>query len=220
MSCEESRAVCFDLDHTVLSLTESYASVVHAVAERHLGERDESFEVAYSDRFLELLGDLEPEPYRRAFADALADTDHDATAVDAPAMASSLREAEIDALEPSPGIETAMATLQDEGVAVGVVTNGVPEFQREKVAAFDLDSYVDGFVTSYEAGAHKPDPRPFELAAERLGADAYVMVGDSYEADVAGARDRGWRGVHYAPDGDSPADDPLRDFHGLLDRVQ
>jgi putative hydrolase of the HAD superfamily len=100
-----------------------------------------------------------------------------------------------------------------------VLTNGVPEFQLAKLRGHDLDAYVDASVVSYEAGAHKPDERPFALAAERLPADEYVMVGDSFEADVEGARAMGWRGIHYAPDGESPASDPLDSFDDLVDRL-
>jgi FMN phosphatase YigB (HAD superfamily) len=46
------------------------------------------------------------------------------------------------------------------------------------------------------------------------------MVGDSYEADVEGARAMGWRAVHYAPDGDSPdGDDAIPAFEALIDRL-
>jgi putative hydrolase of the HAD superfamily len=79
----------------------------------------------------------------------------------------------------------------DEGHRVGVVTNGHPEWQREKLATSGLDRYVDAVVTSYEAGHHKPHPAPFERAADHLAADEYAMVGDS-GADVGGAAAPGW----------------------------
>jgi HAD superfamily hydrolase (TIGR01549 family) len=45
-------------------------------------------------------------------------------------------------------------------------------------------------VTSYDVGAHKPDPEPFEAARRALGTAECVMVGDS-DDDVEGARAAG-----------------------------
>ena len=213
------RAVFFDLDHTLVAFEKAYATVLREVTERQLGGGDEAFEVTYSDRFLELLGDQVDEPYRRAFEHALAEHGYAEAGVSVDALVETLREREVAGVAPSPGVERALAELRDRGVGVGVLTNGVPGFQLAKLRGHDLDAYVDASVVSYEAGAHKPDPAPFALAAERLPADEYVMVGDSYQADVEGARELGWRGIHYAPDGDSPASDPLESFDDLLDRL-
>ncbi|WP_323674342.1 HAD family hydrolase [Halorubellus sp. PRR65] len=213
------RAVFFDLDHTLLEFETAYATVLRKVTERHLGGGDEAFEVTYSDRFLELLGDHADDPYRRAFEHALAEHDYADAVESVDALVATLREREVAGVAPAPGIERVLAELGGSDVGVGVLTNGVPDFQLAKLRGNDLDGYVDATVVSYEAGAHKPDERPFALAAERLPAEEYVMVGDSYEADVEGARAMGWRGIHYAPDGDSPASDPLKSFDDLLDRL-
>lgn len=212
------RAVFFDLDHTLVSFESEYATVLREVTERQLGSGDEAFEVTYSDRFLELLGAHVDDPYRRAFEHATAEHDYEAEA-NVDALVETLREREVAGVAPSPGVRRALETLNERGVGVGVLTNGVPEFQLAKLRGHDLDAYVDASVVSYEAGAHKPDERPFALAAERLPADEYVMVGDSFEADVEGARAMGWRGIHYAPDGESPASDPLDSFDDLVDRL-
>jgi putative hydrolase of the HAD superfamily len=215
MTDEFDRAVFFDLDHTLVAFETEYATVLREVTERHFGGGDEAFEVTYSDRFLELLGDQAEAPYRRAFEHALAEHDYGGAEVSVEALVETLRECEVAGVAPSPGVERALAELRDRDVGVGVLTNGVPGFQLAKLRGHDLDALVDASVVSYEAGAHKPDAAPFALAAERLPADEYVMVGDSYEADVEGAREFGWRGIHYAPDGDSPASDPLASFDDL-----
>jgi len=218
------RAVCFDLDGTLAEFPGDYATVVHDVTERHLGAADEAFEATYSERFFDLLGAHEPEPYRRAFEHALVEHDYASEDVDATAMVATLREREVEFVEPPGDARRVLAALRDRGYRVGVVTNGVPDWQRAKVAGNDLDEYVDAFVASYEAGAHKPDESPFALAADRLDADELVMVGDSYEADVQGARALGWRAIHYAPDGSSPDGSSLDEhavesFDELLDRL-
>lgn len=58
--------------------------------------------------------------------------------------------------------------------------------------------------------AGKPEPPLFRLALARLGLDAgdAVMVGDSLESDIRGARGVGMRAVLYAPDGGPAAAEP------------
>jgi 2-haloalkanoic acid dehalogenase type II len=80
---------------------------------------------------------------------------------------------------------------------LGVVTNGMEEHQRLKLAAAGLTDHFDVVVSSSVVGASKPDPRIFRFALERLGgraADA-VMVGDNPARDIAGAQRAGIRGV-------------------------
>ena len=90
-------------------------------------------------------------------------------------------------------------TLRDLGRdhRLGLVTNGAPDVQREKLARTTLSSRFAAIVISGDIGIGKPDPRIFQAALDILGttaADA-VMVGDSIERDIAGARHAGLRGV-------------------------
>jgi FMN phosphatase YigB (HAD superfamily) len=79
------------------------------------------------------------------------------------------------------------------GHRVIVVTDADPYFVRDIVPATGLSRLWDGVVTASEAGEPKPDPALFRLAlkrAERSAIEA-VMIGDSYERDVLGARAAG-----------------------------
>jgi FMN phosphatase YigB (HAD superfamily) len=60
-----------------------------------------------------------------------------------------------------------------------------------------MSELVDALITSEEVGAPKPDPRIYQVALERLGAEAAqtVMVGDNWTADVVGALAVGIRPV-------------------------
>lgn len=81
--------------------------------------------------------------------------------------------------------------------AVGLVTNGPTEVQREKIALLGLADLVDFSVVSGELGVWKPDPAIFR-AALRLGgveAEDAVFVGDSVEHDIAGAQAAGIRSI-------------------------
>ena len=83
------------------------------------------------------------------------------------------------------------AVAKDHRLAL--VTNGAPDVQREKLAGTTLARYFGAIVISCEVGFGKPDRRIFEIALDRIGADAHeaVMVGDSLARDVAGAHAAG-----------------------------
>jgi len=81
--------------------------------------------------------------------------------------------------------------------AFALVTNGAPDVQREKLDGSGLASRFATVVISGELGIGKPEPGIFLAAIERIGVPASeaVMVGDSAERDVAGARAAGLRTV-------------------------
>ncbi len=80
---------------------------------------------------------------------------------------------------------------------LALVSNGAPDVQREKLAGTTLARYFGAIVISCEVGVAKPDPRIFEIALERIGANAHetVMAGDSLARDIAGAHAAGLRAV-------------------------
>lgn len=87
-----------------------------------------------------------------------------------------------------PDTETVLKDSAGKGLKVGVLSNIAFDI-RPAFTERGLDTYVDEFVLSFEAGVIKPDPRIFQLLLDRLGtrAEETLMVGDSEEAD-GGAR--------------------------------
>ena len=77
--------------------------------------------------------------------------------------------------------------------ALGMVTNGAPDLQREKIAASGLESLFREVVISGVYGIGKPRPEIFLHLTDRLGIGpgGSVMVGNSLERDIAGARNAG-----------------------------
>ena len=97
-------------------------------------------------------------------------------------------------VEPIAGVVDTLRSLRARGLALAVVSNwdyGLHEHLR----TVGLVPYVDAVVTSAEAGARKPDVKPFLLALDRLGirADRAVHVGDHAPHDEAGATAAGMR---------------------------
>ena len=90
--------------------------------------------------------------------------------------------------------------LRGHGIKIGLVTNGQRDLD-EFVVHHRLD--VDAKVGSKAHGRIKPDPSIFLVALEQLGAspDETVMVGDSYEDDIEGARALGMRAILLDRDG-------------------
>ena len=195
-------AVWFDLDGTLLRLDRPYEDVLREAFGRHLDGPAVDRAVGAYD-FLDRFGAFEPAPYRGAMAGVVEAVGAD---VDPGTLVDALRGAEYGALGVPDGTREALSAVD---APLGVLTNGLPAWQRGKLAHHGLATPFEAVVASYEAGAHKPDPAPFDLARERLAADRHVMVGDDREADVEGARAAGFEAVH-ATDGVASVREALR----------
>lgn len=64
---------------------------------------------------------------------------------------------------------------------------------RRALRRVDVERYFDDFFASADLGYKKPDPRFFEAVAQALGVEtsACVMIGNSYEKDIVGAKKAG-----------------------------
>jgi len=80
---------------------------------------------------------------------------------------------------------------------LGIVTNGVPDLQREKLAGSGVAHRFDAAVVSGEIDCGKPDPGIFRHICDQLGVSESecIMVGDNPLRDVAGAIAAGMRSV-------------------------
>lgn len=195
-----SDAICFDLDGTLVQLDRPYSAVTAAALTEHLGDSSSELVETYREAFFEAFRSLDPDPFHAGMEAVLAAADGDA---DPEAMVATQQAQEFEALTVDPALPDSLDSL-GEDAALGVVTNGVDDWQRAKLAHVGLADHFDAVVTSYEAGAHKPDAAIFDLAEERLPADDHAMVGDSDE-DVEGARAAGWVPVRYEEREDGPA---------------
>jgi len=112
-------------------------------------------------------------------------------------------------VRPLPGAEAAVERLAGE-YRLGIVTNGAPEMQVQKLEAL---SFSDAFETVVYAGydaPSKPDPAPFHRSLDALDAtpERAVHVGNSLESDVAGAAAAGVRSVWLGNGVESPSPTP------------
>ena len=110
-----------------------------------------------------------------------------------------------------PGVVTLLERIRGRA-KIGIVTNNLSEEQRAKLDTCGLTSFIDVMVTSEECGYAKPASEIFQMALHRLECDAgeSVMIGDSWETDICGARNAGIRPLWFNRNGSAqPAVQPV-----------
>ena len=201
------RAVLFDLDDTLFDHQHCARASLQAVHDRHACLRGRSFEEveqAHAGLLEELhhevvLGRLDidtarRERFRRLFL-AVGERASEALVRD---VATDYRRAYVAARRGVAGAAALLAHTRARA-AVAIVSNNVLEEQQNKLRHCGLDTLIDALVVSEEEGISKPDPAIFMRALARVNGtpDSAVMVGDSWAADIAGARAAGIRAIWF-----------------------
>lgn len=112
---------------------------------------------------------------------------------------------------------------------IGLLTNGAPDLQREKLAASGLADFFNAVAVSGEHDIGKPKPEIFYRLCDELGVspDEAVMVGNSMERDILGAKNAGILSVWIRVAGSEEHHDVVPDFEiiglvelpGLLEEI-
>lgn len=108
--------------------------------------------------------------------------------------------------------------------SLAMVTNGLGEVQRSRIARLGLDEYFDAVAISAEIGAAKPDAGIFDIIFESLDSppkESAVMVGDNLSADIRGGVNYGiatcWYNPHgRANNGSDQGDHEIEDLNELI----
>jgi YjjG family noncanonical pyrimidine nucleotidase len=103
-------------------------------------------------------------------------------------------------------VDGALAMLEAvlPGRRLAIITNGLAEVQRPRLAASVIADRIADVVISGEVGVAKPDPAIFDIVLERMGRPSrheVLMVGDSLSSDVAGGLAAGLDTVWFNPAG-------------------
>ena len=95
-----------------------------------------------------------------------------------------------------------------------VLTNGLRDVQKARMAGCGLQSFFAAVVISDEVGVAKPDPRIFDIAFARMGnprRDQVLMIGDGLSSDIRGAVNYGIDACWFNPAGAAQPDGlPIR----------
>jgi putative hydrolase of the HAD superfamily len=201
------RAVLFDLDDTLfdhLHCARTALTCVHQSMPAFATAAFDAFSLAHA-RVLEevharvVAGEIGIDDARRArFHRLFLEAGVEPADADVAAAAEMYRVSYIAARRPVPGALALLDGLKPR-VKVGIVSNNLLREQQAKVESCGFGPYIDALVVSEEVGVAKPDPKIFEIALDRVGADPLdtVMVGDSWTNDIAGGVAAGLRTVWF-----------------------
>ncbi len=86
-----------------------------------------------------------------------------------------------------------LGILKSKGYRMHIITNGFKEVQRAKLANCGLEGFFTKVFISEELQTSKPHRQIFEHALKSTNASKKksIMIGDSWETDIAGALDFG-----------------------------
>jgi YjjG family noncanonical pyrimidine nucleotidase len=219
-------ALLFDLDHTLLDSDASEARAFdHALASAGVAD-PERYLPAYQEINLGLWrqverGELAPEHLRTARFLRLIETTGIAASPAALADAFAYGLGAFGELYPG-ARELLDALAAAPGISLALVTNGISDIVRTRLARLDLARYFRIIAISSELGAAKPSPAIFEAALAGLGSPpkpSALMVGDNLASDIQGGRNAGiatcWYNPHRRTGGGDLVDHDIA-THGAL----
>ncbi|GAB2492437.1 HAD family hydrolase [Luteococcus sediminum] len=102
------------------------------------------------------------------------------------------------AWQPYPDVAECLATLQQQGRRLAVLSNGSDDQQRKKLALIGVAGYFPDVFTAESLGAGKPNREAYDRTAHALGIlpSECLYVGDDYDLDVVASRAAGWVAIH------------------------
>jgi putative hydrolase of the HAD superfamily len=132
---------------------------------------------------------------------------------------------------PEDCVHDVLDECRSRGLALGIISNTMVPGQTldDHLRSEGLLDFFQARIYSSEVSYRKPNRAIFQLALSRLGvaAEQSMFVGDSFKADVIGARRAGmvsvWKRVNGQSRPDSRADfiiGALADLPAVLDRLQ
>lgn len=106
-------------------------------------------------------------------------------------------EKELRVITLDPEIKSALIFLHEKKVPLGIITNGPKEHQQKKIEALEVTEFISpaAIFISGAVGSAKPDRTIFDLVAKQLQLppEEILYIGDSYENDVVGAKNAGFK---------------------------
>ena len=199
-------AIVFDVDDTLYDLAEPYRKAVLAFFGDDTGlPLDELFKRSriHSDEAFALVeAGKRPISYMHAYRVQATFEEYGIEVSEKDALAFqtvySQMQGEISLSAP---VREMLQTCVDSGWGVGVITNGESRHQWRKLEALGIPDIIDrkSIVVSGDVGCSKPDVGVFRVSENLLGTvplDCW-FVGDTYENDVVGSLDAGWKCIWF-----------------------
>ena len=115
------------------------------------------------------------------------------------------------------GVIACLKQLQNDGIALGIVTNGSTRAQSAKIKHSGLADYFTAVVISESFGVKKPDPSIYRAATNQMQVvpEDCWFVGDHPVNDIWGSKQVGFRAawIHLDRGWNAPVD-PCYDLKG------
>lgn len=101
-----------------------------------------------------------------------------------------------------PGVKDMLVRIRNSGKKIGIITDGRPEGQWNKLNALDFLDLIDYTIVTDELGGieyRKPNPKAFELMQQNLNISFNKMayVGDNKSKDFIASNDLKIKSVHF-----------------------
>lgn len=92
-----------------------------------------------------------------------------------------------------PNTKEVLGYLTDKGYELHLITNGFEKTQHSKLKYSGLNMFFKEVITSEGSNSLKPNKEIFDYALRRSGASLSesIMIGDTLEVDILGARNAG-----------------------------
>ncbi len=193
--------VLFDLDNTLVQYRRSPGEIL-SVAFDSVGVEPIFPVESYYDRFDEFAEQTDSiDELRSACFAALAAERGYERQLGREVAAAFSKERDQTSVEFLPQAESVLDSFYEQ-YTLGIVTNGSPDSQRQKIAAAGLREWIDAVVFAGYETPVKPAPEPFERALSLLSGtpETTVHIGDSLESDIHGAANAGIDSVWLSPE--------------------
>lgn len=94
-----------------------------------------------------------------------------------------------------------MEYLYNKKYLLFVATNGLVRLQKPRITNSNIAKYISDIIVSEEVGIAKPNPRIFDILLQNynLNATEVIMIGDSLEKDIQGAKNANIKSIWYNP---------------------
>ena len=98
-----------------------------------------------------------------------------------------------------------------------IITNGFEEVQHKKMSKSNILHYFDTVTNSEMVGVKKPNPKIFNhaLGLAKTTAQSSIMIGDSFEADILGAKNIGMDVIFFDVH-DTPITEGVKQVNNLM----
>ena len=98
---------------------------------------------------------------------------------------------------PFPNLFDLLEELRNKQLTLGIITNGMGQFQLDNIKALGIEKYFKVILVSEWEGIKKPDPNIFLRALNQLNVSPIhsVYVGDHPENDVKASQKVGMKGI-------------------------